>query len=85
MNLIDIQPDNQPEKIPDTTTPPFIPFRDAIRFLKDNAATIEEGAGINLIKQTNLDETHTRLDLARALRTAASLLEGVTVDNIVTV
>ena len=52
------------------------PFTQAAQFLHENAKIIEEGAGVDLIRQTNLDKTHTRLDFARALRTAANFLDG---------
>ena len=52
------------------------PFTEAAQFLHDNARIVEEGAGVELIKQVNIDQTHTRLDFARALRTAANFLDG---------
>lgn len=61
------------------STPPVPvehPFIVASRFLHENAKMIEEGAAIELIRQTNLDNTHTRLDMARSLRVAANMLDG---------
>lgn len=62
------------ETIP--TVPVEHPFIVASRFLHENAKMIEEGAAIELIRQTNLDNTHTRLDMARSLRVAANMLDG---------